>query len=570
VTSAVSDTMMVQPIRPDVAATRAAAGRPPSNTFAALLEAGTTAQPGTPADRTPQPDRRDGAAASSSAGARAAVGADRQGRDSQAVASDPFEASADQAAEAGQGTVQGQATHGNQAPRDTRNDPAAADPVEPMEPTDAAAEVSAAADAAATAAAEDAAAAVLVDAVADMTDAASPEMPGETDGDKPEADTLTPAVDPTLALLMTGQLTPVVAAALAATLPDAAAAAAGTSTDASAAIAIDPAQGQSTPATQALIAAAAAAAAASTTSPPLTQAAPAAIDTGATADAALPAGTAPTAEMAAAATASAAPPATDRPENPPPQPVATAPSDATQPKASDITAAADQGVADANRTPSHTQAPREPALQPQPTETARPPARDAQPEPAAAPARNEGQPQIDPKQAAILVQQSGALQTPATVHQQHAAGRPPAAEAGVPLAGVAVQIAARALNGERSFDIRLDPPELGRVDVKLHVDAAGKVTSHLVVDRPETLDLLKRDAPALERALHSAGLKTDDNGSLQFSLRDQSFFGRDHGTPDRQAPASQLIVPDDDVPVESAVRGYGRLLGLGSGVDIRV
>ena len=78
--------------------------------------------------------------------------------------------------------------------------------------------------------------------------------------------------------------------------------------------------------------------------------------------------------------------------------------------------------------------------------------------------------------------------------------------------------------------VRADPPDLGRIEVQLNVDSSGRATSHLVVDRADTLDLLRRDAPALERALQSAGLTTD-NGSLQFSLRDQSFAGRDQGTP---------------------------------------
>src|SRR5262249_2195786 len=96
----------------------------------------------------------------------------------------------------------------------------------------------------------------------------------------------------------------------------------------------------------------------------------------------------------------------------------------------------------------------------------------------------------------------------------------------VPLAGIPIAIPARVEAGEKRFEIRLDPPDLGRIEVTLNVDSSGRATSHLVVDRADTLDLLRRDAPALERALQSAGLTTGD-GALQFSLRDQSFAGRD-------------------------------------------
>jgi chemotaxis protein MotD len=137
----------------------------------------------------------------------------------------------------------------------------------------------------------------------------------------------------------------------------------------------------------------------------------------------------------------------------------------------------------------------------------------------------------------------------------------------VPVEGVAVQLVAQAKAGKHSFEIRLDPPELGRIDVRLDVDRHGHVTSRLVVDRPETLDLLRRDAGGLERALQDAGLKTSDNG-LQFSLRDQSMqqqaFRQSRDT-------AEVIVRDDaPLPVETIQRGYRTLAGSRGGVDIRV
>jgi len=137
----------------------------------------------------------------------------------------------------------------------------------------------------------------------------------------------------------------------------------------------------------------------------------------------------------------------------------------------------------------------------------------------------------------------------------------------IPVAGLAVEIVSRAQDGLRRFDIRLDPPELGRIDVRLDVDTAGKVTSRLTVERAETLDLLRRDAPQLERALQHAGLNTE--GGLEFSLRDQNFANREQAP--RNPAATQLIVPDDEAAAaEAARRGYGRMIGLGGGVDIRV
>lgn len=138
----------------------------------------------------------------------------------------------------------------------------------------------------------------------------------------------------------------------------------------------------------------------------------------------------------------------------------------------------------------------------------------------------------------------------------------------VPLAAVPIEIAAQAREGNSHFEIRLDPPELGRIDVRLDVDSQGKVTSHLTVERVETLDLLKRDAPQLERALQDAGLKTGDSG-LQFSLRDQNFAGRDNQQQPRHGAQNFLLNDDEGQRANAAAQLYGRPVGAG-GVDIRV
>jgi flagellar hook-length control protein FliK len=140
-------------------------------------------------------------------------------------------------------------------------------------------------------------------------------------------------------------------------------------------------------------------------------------------------------------------------------------------------------------------------------------------------------------------------------------------EPAVPIAGLAVEIAARAQSGQNRFEIRLDPPELGRIDVRLDIDSSGQVTSRLVVERADTLEHLRRDSAGLERALQDAGLKTGEN-SLQFSLRDQGFAGRDSNG--QSSGTAQLLVPDPDLaPVELAANAYGRMMRT-SGVDIRV
>ena len=95
-----------------------------------------------------------------------------------------------------------------------------------------------------------------------------------------------------------------------------------------------------------------------------------------------------------------------------------------------------------------------------------------------------------------------------------------------------------------SFEIRLDPADLGRIDVRIDVDRNGQVTSHLTVEKPETLSMLQQDAPQLQRALDNAGFKTGDGG-LQFSLRDQSSSGQNSGN-QTGGNAQRLVISDDD------------------------
>jgi flagellar hook-length control protein FliK len=144
-----------------------------------------------------------------------------------------------------------------------------------------------------------------------------------------------------------------------------------------------------------------------------------------------------------------------------------------------------------------------------------------------------------------------------------------ASNAPVPLSGLAVEIAATVRSGKSHFEIRLDPADLGRIDVRIDVDRNGQVTSHLTVEKPETLSMLRQDAPQLQQALDDAGFKTG-SGGLQFSLRDQSSSGQNSGN-DSGRNAQRLIISNDDtIPAAVAGRSYGRSLGSSSGVDIRV
>jgi flagellar hook-length control protein FliK len=102
-----------------------------------------------------------------------------------------------------------------------------------------------------------------------------------------------------------------------------------------------------------------------------------------------------------------------------------------------------------------------------------------------------------------------------------AAYQPIAAQAST-LPQLAFEMVRQFHQGQSRFTVRLDPPELGRVDVRMHVDASGNVNARLTVERSETLDMFQRDQRALERALTQAGLDSSKT-NLEFALKQNPF-----------------------------------------------
>jgi flagellar hook-length control protein FliK len=150
-------------------------------------------------------------------------------------------------------------------------------------------------------------------------------------------------------------------------------------------------------------------------------------------------------------------------------------------------------------------------------------------------------------------------------------GQPAAATQTTPLHMVPIEIGMKALAGSRSFDIRLDPAELGRVDVKLEVSDKGEVSARLVVDRVETLHMLQRDSRTLERAFEQAGLKPSDAG-VEISLRDpsdQSGFRQNRQQDDAPRRTPTAMETGEDIVVPAQPIQTRRLVRLG-GVDLSI
>jgi flagellar hook-length control protein FliK len=127
--------------------------------------------------------------------------------------------------------------------------------------------------------------------------------------------------------------------------------------------------------------------------------------------------------------------------------------------------------------------------------------------------------------------QSGGLTNP-VLQNVSAAQSHPATQA------VAALIVKNAQNntGPQTLAIQLDPPELGRLQLKMKYEKGEPLKVHVVLEKADTLAMFQRDAHALENALNQAGLKTDgsslsfnlaqDNSAFQQTLSDQGHSGQ--------------------------------------------
>ena len=177
-------------------------------------------------------------------------------------------------------------------------------------------------------------------------------------------------------------------------------------------------------------------------------------------------------------------------------------------------------------------------------------------------------------QAGAQAAAAGLGQAGAAHGAAHAAGSAaaPAATPATPpvqISQVPMTIGLRALSGSSQFEIRLDPLELGRIDVKLEIDKErGTVMTHMVVERVETLAMLQRDANSLQQALSQAGLDAQEGG-INLSLRGDGQSGDRAGDQgagqDGRAPRGPWV-PEAERVAEAPLR---MLRGLG-GLDIRI
>jgi flagellar hook-length control protein FliK len=133
-----------------------------------------------------------------------------------------------------------------------------------------------------------------------------------------------------------------------------------------------------------------------------------------------------------------------------------------------------------------------------------------------------------------------------STHVQHAAADIGAQRAAPVAAQVGREIVRRFSGGNTNFELRLDPADLGRVEVRMEVTRDNRVTAVITADNPQALTELARSARELEQQLQSAGLQLSDNG-LSFDLRQGAQGGEsdDQRNSDARGESNAAAAPQE-------------------------
>lgn len=135
------------------------------------------------------------------------------------------------------------------------------------------------------------------------------------------------------------------------------------------------------------------------------------------------------------------------------------------------------------------------------------------------------------------------------------------------IAQISAQIIRRIEGRSTRFDIELNPHDLGKVDVRLDIDAEGRLAARLAFDNPAAAADMRGRIDDLRRDLEQAGFQLSDD-AFSFADRDGARERRE-GAADgslrsfaRSAEASE----EADVAAQPALRAMAARLGL----DVRV
>ena len=122
--------------------------------------------------------------------------------------------------------------------------------------------------------------------------------------------------------------------------------------------------------------------------------------------------------------------------------------------------------------------------------------------------------------------------------------------------GLALEMRKSIEDGREHMRVRLDPKELGQLDVRLSFEKDGALRAIITASTSASNDLLRQELPTLVRNLSEAGVRMDE-GSLRFELQSGSGggSGQRQTFQDQRRAQSRNASPEDLRPEEDAVFG---------------
>jgi|GEM_PF-6616621 len=121
--------------------------------------------------------------------------------------------------------------------------------------------------------------------------------------------------------------------------------------------------------------------------------------------------------------------------------------------------------------------------------------------------------------------------------------------------------------------LQLDPAHLGKVEVRMEMNAGGSAHVVITAENKATLDALQQDARYLERALQDSGIKADA-GAMEFNLRHQNGYQNGSGMENASSSPREEILPPEvtsngEADDETAVTTH-YMVQVTDGIDIKV
>ncbi len=112
-------------------------------------------------------------------------------------------------------------------------------------------------------------------------------------------------------------------------------------------------------------------------------------------------------------------------------------------------------------------------------------------------------------------------------------------------------------HGEGRLEVRLDPPELGRVMIRFEGDGGELVRAVISADTPETLDLMRRNADAFHKSLAEQGFEGLDLQFTEHGAKDAS---------DEEFEAEKTFIAANELERAAGLEEHdatGRMVALG-------